>query len=341
MTDAVKPKKTLDQIVNDTLSSNFGISDADLQLLFNDPAATTAPDQTSANATLTVEPVTAPPPAAEPTAPAASPTVTLPAVSMPEPPPTVPTVEPVSTMDKSKDIEDSLKSMRDELRQLATIVQEQSTRRSQAPGTEPANATPDPLDEIDDQAIIQSPKENVVKATYAILKKVLPAAFAEYDTARATREFLDRFRSEHPDFDELRPLMRQVVAENPAVNDNFPALPRVYEEAKKRRLTALEAMRKELNIPSGPVSTTTAPPLSEEEIVAKVAKQLKEEITKRRQAAVPLTPSQTTPISPSDRQTPNVTTKPMTEEEKMFQEMLDSGPPSTKFLHGLDLISKK
>ncbi len=336
MTEPIKPKKTLDQIVNDTLSSNFGISDEDLQLLFEEPAAEPATAPTPATATPTVEPVTPTPPAAEPTAPAVSTAVTEPVVSPPEP---LPVGEP--TPDKSKDLENSLKAANDQIGHLSTIVQE-LLRKSQATGTEPVKTQTDPLADIDDQAIIAAPKESIVKLVNTMLRNTLPAAFTEYDTIRNTREFMDKFKSGHSDFDELRPLMRQIVSENPATNDNAAALPRVYEEAKSRKLAALEAMKRELNIPAtAPVTAPSAPRLSEEEILAKLEKRIVENIRKRRSASVPLTTDQTTPVSPTDRMAPREPTKPMTEEEKMFDEMLNAGLPSTNFLKGLEVAAKK
>ena len=329
-----KQKKTLDQIVNDTLSSNFGISDDDLQLLFDDPVVPTT-DQTPVTATPTVEPATPTPAAAEPTAPAVSTAVIPPVVSPPEPSQIV-----VPTTDKSQDLENSLKATNDQIAQLSTAVQE-LLRKSQVTGTEPVKTQTDPLAEIDDQAIITAPKESVVKLINLVLKDILPAAFTEYDTIRNTKEFVDNFRSAHADFDELRPLMRQIVSENPASNDNPAALPRVYNEAKGRKGTMLEAMRKELNIPASPAPVTSAPRFSEEEILAKLEQKLVENIRKRRNASVPSTSTQTSPISPIDRMAPRATDKPMTEEEKMFADMLAAGPPSANFLHGLDLAAKK
>lgn len=330
-----KSKKTLDQIVNDTLSSNFGISDADLQLLFEDPVVEPTIDPTPATAIPTVEPATPTPPAAEPTAPAVSTVIVPPVVNVPEPPQPV-----VPTTDKSKDLENSLKMANDKIAQLSIAVQE-LLRKSQVPGTEPVKIQTDPLADIDDQAIIAAPKESIVKLVNAMFKNTLPAAFTEYDTIRNTKESLDKFRLEHSDFDELRSLMRQIVSENPATNDNCAALPRVYEEAKGRKAAALEAMRKELNIPATPAPTPvpSAPKLSEEEILAKLEQRIVENIRKRRNASVPSASS--APVSPIDRMAPRDVAKPMTEEEKLFDDMLKAGPPSANFLHGLDLAAKK
>lgn len=324
-------KKTLDQIVNDTLSSNFGISDEDLQSLFDDSVVEPTTNPTSAIATPTVEPATPTPPATEPTVTAASTEVIPPVVSPPEPLP-----------DKSKDLENSLKTANDQIAQLLMAVKELE-RKSQATGPKPVKPQVDPTADIDDQAIIAAPKESIVKLMKAMLKDALPAAFTEYDTIRSTRDLVDKFRSEHSDFDELRSIMRQIVSENPASNDNPAALPRVYEEAKRRKIAALELMKKELNLPAstGSEPALSTPRLSEEEILAKLEKRLVENIRKRRNASVPLASTQSAPVSPIDRMAPRDATKPITEEEKMFEEMLTSGPSSTNFLRGLDLVAKK
>jgi len=326
-------KKSLDQIVNDTLNSNFGISDADLQALFEDTAAEAALVPTTVPATPTVEPVNLPPAVTTPIVPA----IVAPPVVVPE------STQVVTSSPKSLDLESSLKAANDKLASLNIIVQE-LLKKSQTSPTDATIVTPsNPLDEVDDQAIIERPKESIVKMVpplvHAILKQVLPQAFVEYDNSRSVKEYIEKFRADHSDFEELRPLMRQIVAENPKVNDTIASLPRVYDEAKARKAAMLDTMKKELNLST--TNPVPAPSLSEEEILTKLEQRIAEKIKKRRSLSGTLTASQTTPISPADRQTPTATDKPMTEEEKMFAEMMASGPPSTNFLHGLDLAAAK
>ena len=335
MTEAVKPRKSLDQIVNDTLNSNFGISNEDLATLFEDePAQVTPPTPV---ATPSVETATPPAPAAIPVAPA-------PAAESTITPPEPPRAEPISNRDK--DLEDKLTATKEQLSGLTTLVQELVRRTQIKPESTKADNKPNPLDEITDQDIIERPKESVVKAMRAILGEVLPKAFQEYDTATTARQTIGQFASQHADFNELRPIMRQIVSEDPANNDNMAALPRVYEEAKRRKVAALEAMKKELNIPAPAATPASAPApatpqLSEEELMTKLEQRLAEKIRKRRAASGALTNDQTAPVSPTERQNTPTREKPLTEDEKLFDDMLKSGPPSTQFLKSLDLVSRK
>jgi hypothetical protein len=338
MPEAPKTKKSLDQIVSDTLNSNFGISNDDLAALFEDDAALAAPAPTS-------EAVTPPIEAATPPAPAVAPAAPAPAA---EPTPNPPEPQKVESAPvQSKEWEKDFASTKEQLAGLTTLVQELVRRTQIKPESTKADNRPNPLDEITDQDIMERPKESVVKAMRAVLGEVLPKAFQEYDTATTARQTIGQFAAQHSDFNELRPIMRQIVSEDPANNDNMAALPRVYEEAKRRKVAALAAMRKELAIPEAPVNTETptpapaTPQLSEEELMNKLEQRLAEKIRKRRAASGALTNDQTAPVSPGERQNTPIREKPLTDDEKLFDDMLKSGPPSTQFLRGLDLVSKK
>lgn len=340
-----KPKKTLDQIVNDTISSNFGISDADLQLLFEDPPPEMAHDTQPADAT---PPVEAEPnqEVVESTEPVESEDTTIPdADAIPSKTNPKPSGQGETTPNESSlQISKDLQLTKEQLGQLSTVVQE-LLRRSQMPKQTAEANQPNPLDEIDDQVIIESPRDAILKMIDIRLKSILPAAFVEYDTAVSVRANLDRFRADHSDFDELRPVMRQIVAENPAANDNPASLPRIYEEAKKRKEAALIAMRKELGVqptPSTPTPATTATPQpSVEDLIQKVEAKLREKINQRRNASGTLSATQTAPVHPTDRQAPKTVNKPKTEAEAMFDDMMAAGPPSTQFLRGLELLTGK
>ena len=330
-----KPKRSLDDIVKDTVNSNFGISDADLNLLFEDEPTTVAPAPTEPTVTPSPETATPPAPAAEPTAPVVA--AATPPAAQPEPPKVV---EPASN---KSEYDETINDLKSQIAQLNALVQEREARARQ---TTPATSqTPDPLDEITDEAIISSPKENIVKTIYAILKTTLPTAFTEYDQAVTSREMFKKFRTDHPDFDELRSIMKQVVAENPAANDNLAALPRVYGEAKRRKAAALAAMKKELNIepPATPPTppSNPSPQLSEEQVLDKLEQRLREKIRVRKAASGTLTADQSAPVTPAERQTPRETEKPLTADEQIMKDMLEAGPPSTQWLKGLELTSAK
>ena len=324
-------KSNLDKIVERTLSSNFGISNEDLQALFADEPSQTAP--------VVEAPATPPAEAATPPAPVSAPAAPAPAEAPKPNPPEPPKVVEAPVSDK---YEKDLAAAKDQIAGLTTLVQELVKRTQNRVEPQTASKT-NPLDEITDQTIIEKPKENIVKAIKAVLGEVLPQAFQEYDTATTARQTISQFRATHSDFDEMRPIMRQVVSEDPANNDNIAALPRVYEEAKRRKLAALEAMKRELNIPEKP--STPAPPaapqLSEEELMTKLEQRLAEKIRLRRNASGATTSTQTAAVLPADRQNPGPKEKPLTPDEQLFDDMLKAGPPSTQFLKGLDLIARK
>jgi len=336
-----KPKKTLDQITQDVLNSQFGISDADLSLLFEDPSTDLTPSPTPATTTPSVETVTEPVEPEPETTPVVTPAPVIPAPIIPSATPPEPSrpVEPVP--DKSKDVESSLTAQKEQIAQMQALLQE-LLKRSQAPETAKPVAT-DPNVDIDDQQIIEKPKETITKLVQGILKVVLPAAFSEYDTEISKRQTMDEFRRTHKDFDELRPIMRQIVLENPTVNNDVSALPRVYQEAKDRKAAMLESMRRELNIPIVPVTPAPAasvqPALSEEDMLAKLEQRIVEKIRKRRAALAATSPTGE-PVLPVARMTPIQKEAPKTEADIMFEAMLKAGVPSTDFLRNVETVKK-
>jgi hypothetical protein len=283
--------------------------------------------------------VTEPAPAEPVVAPVVTPAPVEPATVVSSVTPPEPNRQVETVPDK---YESSLNAQKEQIAQMQLLLQE-LVKRSQV--TEPAAPKPavipnNPLDEVDDQAIIEKPKENIVKLVQGILKVVLPAAFSEYDVQVGKRQAMDQFRKDHADFDELRPIMRQIVLENPSVNDDVSALPRVYQEAKNRKIAMLEAMRKDLNIqPPAPVVTPVSPAIPEEEMLAKLEQRIVEKIRKRRAALVATSPT-TEPVQPVTRQTPAPAAAPKTEADIMFDAMMKAGVPSSGFLRDVDTVKK-
>ncbi len=331
-----KPKKTLDQITQDVLNSQFGITDADLSLLFEDTSTDkSTPSPTPAATTPSAETVTEPVVTEPEVTPIVTSTPVIPAPIVPSVTPPEPNRQATVPDNKSKDLESSLNNQKEQIAQMQMLLKE-LLKRSQ--GTEPAasrTVIPDPLADIDDQSIIEKPKETITKLVQGILKVVLPAAFAEYDVQISKRQTMDAFRGNHSDFDELRPVMRQIVLENPTVNDDISALPRVYQEAKDRRTTMLDTMRKELNIPITPI----VPVVSEEDVLAKLEQRIVEKIRKRR-AALAATSPITEPVLPVTRMTPIAKEVPKTEADIMFDAMMKAGVPSSGFLRDVETVKK-
>jgi len=125
--------------------------------------------------------------------------------------------------------------------------------------------------------------------------------------------------------------MKQVVADFPQLNKDPNALPKIYDLAKQRAakqgeelraslgLNEVEALRKEiqdLKAQSG---------LTIEQAKAK----LLEEIKRRRSAQGTLSGSPA--VSQDSRTTTAQRTVPLSEEDKIFEDMLNSGPQKLSF----------
>ena len=337
-----KTTKTLEQITQDVLNSHFGITDEDLTALFADTTTDKGVSPNTSPVTPSTETATEP---AKPVAvapvetpkPAETPAPAVPPTQLPE---------PGRAGSVSPETEKNLKSQAEQIAKLQLALQELQKRPQVQHVATPQTTQPvqqtSPLDEIDDQAIIEKPKESIVKLMNAMLRVALPAAFVEYDTAVSKRAAMENFRREHSDFDELRPIMRQIVLENPAQNDNPDALPRIYEEAKQRRLTYLESLKKELGVqPAAPQSSTSAPQpqLSEEELLTKLEQRIAEKIRKRRAGAGTASPT-SQPVLPTERMAVPSSGPEPTEADKMMEAMLKAGTAAESFLKGIDTVKK-
>jgi hypothetical protein len=149
----------------------------------------------------------------------------------------------------------------------------------------------------------------------------------------ATRrvQFVEAFKVQHPDFVNYQEDMAFILKARPDLDKKAENLPMVYEMAKARHRARLDAMRKELGIPTGTLPSTPAPAPSpapstatEAELIEKAKAAILAEINKRRAASgitggVP-------PTSPQARANPTVTEVPKTVEDQIFDEMLGSGP---------------
>jgi hypothetical protein len=260
-----------------------------------------------------------------------------------------------SPSEEFTDLKTTLQTQKEQIAKMQLMLDEftrktQNQTSKQTQTTQPAQPAqttqPNPLDAVDDQAIIEKPKESVLKLINGVLQVVLPAAFTEYDLAVARRasnkEIVDAFRKTKPDFDELRPIMRQIVIENPTLNDDPEALPRIYEEAKQRKSAYLESLKKELNIPA-PVPTPTtqpAPAVSEEEMLAKLEQRIVDKIRKRRAAQSGTASPTSQPVLPPQRMTTTPKEVQKSETDLMFEAMLKAGVPSSGFLKDIETTRK-
>jgi hypothetical protein len=330
-----RPAKTMEQITQDVLNSPFGIDDETLSALFADESTTKTLHPTTKAPTTPSEETATEPDAVSTRVEESTP--------VQETVPPIPAPEPArggsdSSLAKVKELEETLKAQQMDAEQIKAMLQELA-RRAQVNAV-PAQAPSDPFAEIDDQAIIESPKESILKLMGTMLKIALPAAFMEYDQAVINRRAMEEFRNSKPDFDELRPIMRQIVLENPSANNDPTALPRIYEEAKRRKAVQVEAIKRELNLtPATPSMPAPVPAVSEEELLAKLEQRIAEKIRKRRAASGASSPT-AAPVHPTERLTVVPKEIPKTEAEILLEAMLNAGTPSETFLRGVDTVKK-
>jgi hypothetical protein len=296
-----RPRKTLEQLTQDVLESGNinSISDADLDTLFNEVEGTSS---TTTN-----------PPAQVGNQAPASGSPGIPATGTPAPAYSGDVPPPQGNIGASDaETKVALAQQADEIRQLKELVE---TLRQPAidPTTQRTDPNADPDDDIDDSMIIEKPKET------------------HYDTQSRRERAIEQYKSTHPDFDSLRPAMAQVVRDFPQLNKDPNALSRIYELAKQRvtkqgeelrtslGLNEMDSLRKEiqdLKAQSG---------LTIEQAKAK----LLDEIKRRRSAQGTLSGSPA--VSVDTRTIPSQRTVPQTEEDKIFDDMMASGPSKLSF----------
>lgn len=236
-----------------------------------------------------------------------------------------------------------------ELSQLQNVVHELSRpvepMRQQI--QQPQRQAPEPqaqeveMPEVDDLSFLDAPVSNTRAIAEAVARqiaedtarRVATEHIRDYDTFSMRRSTFERFRSEHPDFDSLKVEFSEACRLHPEWDNDINGLPKLYELAK----TLASARR--VGQPNAPASQQTVDiDKLKAEIRAEVeassfekAKQaIKEEIMKRKAASgIMSTNSGTTP---AERVAPNQKTVPLTREEQVFKDMVDSGPKSLDVL---------
>ncbi|MEM2991146.1 MAG: hypothetical protein QXQ02_08205 [Halobacteria archaeon] len=329
-------KKTIEQLTQDVFSSGMGLSLDDLNKIFEEesPQTTTQPPQQQTGEgqpeSVSEEEKATPPPAEGATVAPQSPSSTAQSV----------------TGGISPELEALIREQAKQIQELKLALE--SLRKEPQPFQHPTLQPPvkeaekNPLDEIDDQDIITEPKKNIVRIVKEVLKSDLPAAFMEYDSLLQKRIMMEEFRKSHPDFDELRPIMRQVVMENPALNYDPDALPKVYEEAKRRVMamknTILEAIKKEAAQTVKPEPQPA--PISEDELLNKLERRIAEKLSKRRAGAGTASPT-TQPVSPFERVAEQSKPQTQNEVDEIIAEMLKAAPPAEHFSQAISKLLSK
>jgi hypothetical protein len=324
-------KKTLDDLAKQVIDSQQGLmSVEDLKTFFEDTPQAAAPiNQVPA------EPVIAP----TPQAPAVTPTPPVePAVGQPNVQEFVPEkfrdadlATSVQKLSKSySEVEAELIKERGERANLERMVQSLST---QPPMPEPIQPqAPPPAitgdDEVEDSEFFEKPKEATTKVSKRVAAEVAAAMLIAYHNAltEASRrtQYVDNFRATHPDFNEYREDMTNILRARPDLDKKAESLPVVYEMARISHKARLDRMRQELGVQAPVAPAPAKPQINEAELIEKAKLAILSDIQKRRAASG--ISGGATPVSPAARAAPVVTQTPLTPEDELFKEIMDSGP---------------
>jgi hypothetical protein len=233
--------------------------------------------------------------------------------------------ESISKMVQSySELETRLAKQGDELAKARQAAQEPAARPARVPVREvPPQPSVPPVSEDDEMTFLDKPRSESRKEAAQIVWQAIQA----YDTWRTRTDFINKFRGEHPDFDNYRNEMAEILAQRTDLNQDFGSLPVVYQMAKdlfnKRVQSAI----------------TPTPQVNVEELEAKLRAKLDAEYQEReknmvskilegvrkRQAAGGISSTGSPPVNPADR-AGNPKQTPQTPEEKEFQDMLNAGP---------------
>ena len=181
-------------------------------------------------------------------------------------------------------------------------------------------------EEIDDATFFEKATESARKIARQEIARVLPTAFQQYDTFSLRRTAVAAMKRLHPDFDNFRSEMLEVIKEHPEWDADIRALPKIYDSAKQKAATKFQAVN--------PSSSVQAP-VDVEKLKDDIRKEMAvdrqtlvasivDEIKKRKSAAGVIAGSQSTTVEQRVVEQPRTT--PKTPEEEMFDEMLASGP---------------
>ncbi len=315
---AERPRKTLDQLTQDVLESGISsISDADLDTLFtevdgNPPATINPPASTGNQAPATGSPG-------------------IPATGTPAPATSGDVPSPQGNIGASDaGTKAALAQQAEEIRQLKELI-ETLKQPVQEPQTTKTDPTADPDDDIDDSMIIEKPKEMIKKLAQREAARTVILGLTHYDTQSRRERAIEQFKSTHADFENLRPAMAQVVKEFPQLNRDPNALSRIYDLAKQRATKQGEELRTSLGLNEVDALRREIQELKAQSglTIEQAKAKLLDEIKRRRSAQGTLSGSPA--VSQDSRTTTAQRTVPQTEEDKIFDDMLNSGPAKLTF----------
>lgn len=338
-----KPRMTVQELT-DAIHQGLDVSDDDLAVLFDEAPVTAGQPSPGTQGQ---------------TAPAA-PTPQAPTVPVAPPAPAPTTGQPNELMnilpekfrgesDPNKavsklaqsygEVESELSRNRQELSQLKDYVQKmlnqgQPAHQPTQPVAQPQGGLPE-LPELpkqdgeeDDISFLEKPRAESRKEALRILMsegpKIMAHMLTRYDTIKTRQVLVDEFKKTHQDFDLYREELMQVFRENPWLDQDISQLPRAYDMAKDKFAAKQRG--------SSPTSTTTAQPQTQVVDVAALKAEIKAELLegiRKRRAAGGVTGG-SAPVTPQSRTDANPRQQPQTEEDKIWDDMMNSGPANMK-----------
>jgi hypothetical protein len=329
-----KPAKSLEDLAKEVIDTQQGLSSLDaLNVLFSPPSSQGDGDPQ--------QPVVEPTPA--PTA--VAPTANVPPTAA-EPPKGEPDVlKLVPDKFRDKDVQSSVEKMTKSYTELEAQLKREQDEKANMQRILDSLAAPRPVhspqiqvpqdDDVDDAAFFERPKESVAKMAERIAAQKVLQYHADMEKAR----FIEGFRVTHPEFDQLRPEIMEVLAARPDLDRDQRNLPIVFEMARQVKARKLADLRASLGIqplqPAPPYAPGPANPaqgpVDREQLKAELLEAIKAELSKRRAASG--IQGGSTPVNPSDRMNQPPNQKPLTPEDMILKEMMESGPKKL----GIDL----
>jgi hypothetical protein len=220
------------------------------------------------------------------------------------------------------ELEAELKREKDERTNMQKIIDSYTAPKQTA---QPSITVPQDED-IEDAQFFEKPKDMVTK----IAERIAAQKVLQYHNDMERARYIDAFRQQHPDFDQMRGEILEVLAARQDLDKDQRNLPIVYQMAKQLKMKKLDDLRSSLgltNTPTQPVVPPTqpvVPPIDMDKLKEELLEAMKAELQKRKSASG--IQGGSTPVSPSDRLHPEPNQKPMTPEDQILSEMMNSGP---------------
>jgi hypothetical protein len=244
---------------------------------------------------------------------------TEPVQSAPVETPPVLNAPPIPVQEK-EEMQKVLKTL-DELRMI-TSTQDQELRRLRAEAVERNKppVTTSPEEPEDENKFFEKPYEEVKRIARQIATEQSVEAVKRYDSFQNKKTSVATFKQSHPDFDQYRQAMLEVIRENPHMDNDVSYLPTVYTMAKERVNRSLEAVRGSLGLD---------PEKLKREAIEAAKREIYDELTKRKSAAGVTTGTGGPAVLPTERPGSSNQISP---EDSLWNDIVKSGPKSYNFI---------